>query len=52
MGKLSIIKEFGQFLWINKVWWMAPIVIVLLLLGVFIVLSQSSAVTPFIYTLF
>ena len=52
MGKLSIIKEFWVFLWTNKVWWLAPIFIVLLLLGVFIVLSQSSAVVPFIYTLF
>ena len=52
MGKLGIVREFWQFLWVNKVWWLAPIFIVFLLLGVFIVLSQSSAVVPFIYTLF
>lgn len=52
MGKLSIIKEFWDFLKVRKKWWLAPIVIVLLLLGTLIVLTQSSAVAPFIYTLF
>jgi hypothetical protein len=52
MGKLSILKEFWGFLRVRKKWWLAPIVIVLLLLGVLIFLSQGSAVAPFIYTLF
>ncbi len=52
MGKLSILKEFWDFLKVRKKWWLTPIVVVLLLLGVLIVLTQSSAVAPFIYTLF
>ncbi|MBN2483489.1 MAG: hypothetical protein JXD21_04735 [Candidatus Omnitrophica bacterium] len=52
MGKLSILKEFWQFLKIRKRWWLLPIVIVLLLLGVLIFLTESTAVAPFIYTLF
>lgn len=52
MGKLSILKEFWDFLKVRKKWWLTPIVIVLLLLGALIVVTQSSAVAPFIYTLF
>jgi len=50
--RFSIVKELFVFLWENKLWWMMPIVIVLLLLGLLIVFTQSSAVVPFIYTLF
>jgi hypothetical protein len=48
LGKL--LKEFIGFSWQNKVWWIVPMVLVLLLLGFLIVSSQ--AVAPFIYTLF
>ena len=52
MGKLSIVKEFWDFLKVRKKWWITPIVIVLVLLGALIVFSQGSALAPFIYTLF
>ena len=52
MGKLSIIREFWEFLRVRKKWWLMPIFIFLLLLGALIVFTQSSAVAPFIYTLF
>ncbi|MFC1804522.1 DUF5989 family protein [Candidatus Omnitrophota bacterium] len=52
MSKLSIIGEFWQFLCERKKWWLAPIVAVLLLLGLLLIFTQSSAVAPFIYTLF
>lgn len=52
MGKLSILQEFWDFLKIRKKWWLAPILLVLLLLGALIAFTQSSAVAPFIYTLF
>ena len=52
MGKLSIIAEFWTFLKVRKKWWLAPIVIFLLLLGALIVFTEGSAVAPFIYTLF
>ena len=52
MAKVSIVKEFWDFLKTRKRFWLAPIIIVLLLLSVLIVFAQSSAVAPFIYTLF
>lgn len=52
MLKLSIILEFWDFLKVRKKWWLAPIVIFLLLLGALIILAEGSALAPFIYTLF
>ncbi|MDP8252900.1 MAG: DUF5989 family protein [Candidatus Kaelpia aquatica] len=51
-SKLGVVKELFSFLWANKLWWMTPIVVIFLLLGLFIWLAQSSAVVPFIYALF
>ncbi|MGC1719093.1 MAG: DUF5989 family protein [Isosphaeraceae bacterium] len=47
----SLLSEFWAFLKQNKKWWLLPIVITMLLLGVLIFLS-STAAAPFIYTLF
>jgi len=52
MGKMSIIKEFWEFLRVRKKWWLTPIVAMLLLLGALIILTEGSAIAPFIYTLF
>ena len=52
MNKLKIFKEFLTFLKVTRNWWLAPIVIILVLLGMLIVLTQGSALAPFIYTLF
>jgi len=52
MGKSRVLSEFFQFLREEKKYWLVPIVIVFLLFGLLIVFSQSSAVAPFIYTLF
>lgn len=52
MSKLRILAEFWAFLRERKLWWMAPIIIVLLLLGLLIVLTEGSAIAPFIYTFF
>ena len=49
---LSFIKEFWEFLKKKKKYWLFPIIIVLALFGTLIVLSQGSAVAPFIYTIF
>jgi hypothetical protein len=48
----DLLKDLWGFMRERKKFWLAPIVIVLLLLGALIVLSQGSAVAPFIYTLF
>jgi hypothetical protein len=52
MAKIKIIAEYLEFLKENKKWWLMPIVISLLLLGLLIVLTKGSALAPFIYTLF
>jgi hypothetical protein len=52
LSKLVIIKEFWDFIKVRKKWWLAPIVIILILLGALIVLTEGSAIAPFIYTLF
>ena len=52
MNKLAIIKEFWDFLRAQKKWWLAPIVIFLLVLGALLIFAKSSALAPFIYTLF
>jgi drug/metabolite transporter superfamily protein YnfA len=52
MGKLSLAAEVWLFLRQNKKLWLLPIVVVLLLLGALLVFAQSSALAPFIYTIF
>ena len=52
MSKGRVLTEFWQFLRQEKKYWLVPIVIVFILFGLLIVFSQSSAVAPFIYTLF
>ena len=49
---LNFIKEFWDFLRERKKYWLMPIIVVLALFGILIVLSQGSAVAPFIYTIF
>jgi hypothetical protein len=52
MSKVQVIRELWQFMKENKKYWLAPIVITLVLFGVLLVLAKSSAIAPFIYTLF
>ena len=52
MGKVSILREFWTFLRVRKKYWLAPIVVVLVVLSLLIVLTQGSALAPFIYSLF
>ena len=49
---MSFLKEFWEFLKIRKKYWLFPIIIVLVLLGGLIVLTQGTVVAPFIYTIF
>ena len=48
----SVLGELWNFLKVRKAWWLTPIIILLVLVGVLIVLGQSSALSPFIYALF
>ena len=50
--KMSFLLEFWRFLMMRKKYWLLPIIIVLVLFGGLIILSQGSAVAPFIYTIF
>ncbi len=52
MGKLRIVTDYFAFLRENKKWWLLPIVIALLLLGALIIVTQGSALAPFLYTRF
>ena len=47
----SLFGQIWDFLRVRKAWWMTPIIIMLILIGILIVFSQSSAVSPFIYAL-
>lgn len=49
---MSFIRELWQFLKARKKIWMAPIILVMLVLGGLLILAQGSALAPFIYTLF
>ena len=49
---IDFLKEFWEFLNERKKYWLLPIIVVLALFGILIVLSQGSAVAPFIYTIF
>jgi len=52
MTRFAVVREFGQFLMQRKKWWLVPIILVLLLLGLLMIFAEGSALAPFIYTLF
>jgi len=52
VSKLSIALEFWEFLKVRKKYWLAPIVLFLMLLGALIILTEGSAIAPFIYAIF
>ena len=52
MSNTSIVKELWAFLRIRKKWWLLPVLVVLLLVGALLVFAQTSALAPFIYTIF
>jgi hypothetical protein len=51
-SRVSILGELWEFMKVRKKWWLGPIFLVLLLMGLLLVLTQGSALAPFIYTLF
>ena len=52
MSKLKVVSELWQLMRSNKKYWLAPLIIVLVLIGFLLVVAGSSALAPFIYTLF
>lgn len=52
IGKLSLLSEIWMFLRQNKKLWLLPIIVVLIIIGALLVFAQTSALAPFIYTIF
>lgn len=48
----GIVREFWSYMKVRKKWWLTPIIIMILLVGLLIIFGQSSALSPFIYSLF
>lgn len=48
----SLLRELWEFVRIRKKWWLFPVVLLMLMLGLVMVLAQGSALAPFIYTIF
>lgn len=52
MSHVSLLAEFWDFLKYRKKWWLAPILIMLVLLSFLIIFTEGSALAPFIYAIF
>ena len=52
MDNSSLMRELWAFMRVRKKWWLLPVIIVLLLVGVLLVFAEGSALAPFIYTIF
>jgi hypothetical protein len=50
--RLGTIGELFHFMWIRKLWWLIPMILVLTLFAALLIFAQGSAIAPFIYTLF
>ena len=51
-ANLGVARELISFLWERKLWWLIPMIAVLLLFGLLLVFASASGIGPFIYTLF
>jgi hypothetical protein len=52
MARRGAVSELWAFMKIRKKWWLLPIIVVLLLVGVLLVFAEGSVLAPFIYTIF
>lgn len=51
MSKLSIFVELWHFMRVRKKWWLLPILLLLLVLGLLLIFAQASPLAPFLYTI-
>jgi hypothetical protein len=51
-GRVAVVRTLFGFLWQQRLWWMIPMVAVLLLFGALLILAQQTVIAPFVYTLF
>ena len=52
VNRMSIAGELLMFFWQHRWWWLTPMIVALLFVGALVIFAQSSAIAPFIYTLF
>lgn len=52
MSNVSLIREVWAFMKVRKKWWLLPIIVVMVLVGLLLIFAQGSALAPFIYTIF
>lgn len=52
MPRTSLARELWDFMRVRKKWWLAPLLLILFLVGGLLIFAQTSALAPFIYTLF
>ncbi|MEW6556590.1 MAG: DUF5989 family protein [Elusimicrobiota bacterium] len=52
LRKFSVLGELLSFFWENKMWWIIPMVLVLVLIGLLLIFGQATGIAPFVYTLF
>lgn len=52
MSKWKVLRSFFRFLYEKKIYWMYPIIIVIILIGLLVLFGEGSAVSPFIYSIF
>lgn len=51
-SRFGIVSDLLAFLWRKKMWWLLPIVVVLLIVGLLVLFAQGTTVAPFVYTIF
>jgi hypothetical protein len=52
MSTISLARELWAFMKVRKKWWLLPVIVIMLLIGMLITFAQGSALAPFIYTIF
>jgi hypothetical protein len=52
MSQTTLAREFWEFMKVRKKWWLLPIMVVMVLMGALLVFAETSALAPFIYTIF
>jgi hypothetical protein len=52
VDRMGIVAELLAFFWHHKRWWLTPMIMTLMIAGALVIFAQSSAIAPFIYTLF
>jgi hypothetical protein len=52
LSRFRVVGEVFSFLWKRKLWWLMPMILILVLFGLLLIFAQATGIAPFIYTLF